>query len=146
VQFDALDGAVTVTTKTAASTAPVTLPESLAVEFEQWRSIRQPASEDEFLFPGVRAGKPMCYNTYLKKVLRPIADGVGVHGLTFQSLRRTFATLAQKHGLPKDLQAQIRHADPAMTLRVYAKQIPESVAAMVEALGEIGNGEEPSKV
>ena len=118
----------------------------MAAEIEQWRTIRQPATEDEFLFPSVQAGKPMSYNTYLKKVLQPIAEGVGVPGLTFQSLRRTFATLAQKHGLPKDLQTQIRHADPAMTLRVYAKQIPESVAAMVEALDrEIGNGEEPSK-
>jgi integrase len=139
-------GAETVTTKTIASTAPVTLPKSLAAEIEQWRTIRQPATEDEFLFPSVQAGKPMSYNTYLKKVLQPIAAGVGVPDLTFQSLRRTFATLAQKHGLPKDLQTQIRHADPAMTLRVYAKQIPESVAAMVEALDEeLGMGEKPSE-
>jgi len=60
----------------------------------------------------------MSYNTYLHKVLKPIATGVGVHGLTFLALRRTFATLAQKHGLPKDLQTQIRHADPATTLRI----------------------------
>lgn len=139
-------GEETVSTKTETSTAPVVLPVSLAEEIERWRMIQQPASSDEFLFPSVHAGKPMSYNTYLHKVLQPIAAGVGVHGLTFQSLRRTFATLAQRHGMPKDLQTQIRHADPATTLRIYAKQIPESVAEMVEALDkELGQGKEPSK-
>lgn len=88
----------------------------------------------------------MSYNAYLKDVLKPIANGVGVPGLTFQALRRTFATLAQKHGNPKDVQTQIRHADPSLTLRVYTKQIPESVKEMVEALDkELGSGDEPHK-
>jgi integrase len=94
--------------------------------------IRQPADEREFLF-GPRQ-RPMSYAAWLSDLLKPIANGIGIHGVTFQCLRRTFSTLAQRHGSPKDIQAQMRHADVATTLGVYQQVIPESVRAMVESL------------
>jgi integrase len=66
--------------------------------------------------------------------LKPIAAKLGVLGLTFQSLRRSFATLMQGKGTPKDAQTQLRHKDILMTLNVYTQPIPESVKNSVEAL------------
>ena len=62
---------------------------------------------------------------------------LGIPGLTFQALRRTFATLVQDKGSVKDVQTQLRHADAATTLGVYMQSIPA-----VEALDrELANAE-----
>ncbi len=65
--------------------------------------------------------------------LQPIADAAGVKGLTYQALRRTFATHFQRYGSPKDAQAQLRHAKLEMTGH-YMKHIPETVRAAVEKM------------
>jgi hypothetical protein len=78
-------------------------------------------------------------------VLKPAAvrAGVGVFNrqsgkgavvestdVNFQVLRRTCATLfGAKAKDPRDTQAQLRHADPTVTLRHYQKSIPASVRA-----------------
>ena len=49
-------------------------------------------------------------------------------------MRRTFATLMQGKGSPKDAQTQLRHKDILTTLNVYTQPIPESVKRSVEAL------------
>jgi hypothetical protein len=69
-------------------------------------------------------------------------------------LRRTCATHAQTHATVKDTQAQLRHADPTITLKFYQKQIPESVknafTAMESALfggpRKVSGGVEDSEV
>ena len=73
-------------------------------------------------------------HNYLQRFLRPVAEKLGIPGLTFQALRRTFATLVQHKGSAKDVQTQLRHADAATTLGLYMQSIPDSVAAAVEAL------------
>ena len=52
--------------------------------------------------------------------------------LTFQVIRRTIATLAQKKGTVKDVQGVLRHSRTATTTDVYMQEIPESVQATVE--------------
>ena len=48
----------------------------------------------------------------------------------FQALRRTCATLfGDKAKDPKITQSQMRHADPAITLKLYQKSVPETVKA-----------------
>jgi integrase len=55
--------------------------------------------------------------------------------VNFQVLRRTCATLfGAKAKDPRDTQAQLRHADPSVTLRHYQKSIPASVRAAAVAL------------
>src|SRR6202161_2233557 len=46
---------------------------------------------------------------------------------TFQVIRRTIATLAQKKGTVKDVQGLMRHSRTATTTDVYMQTIPESV-------------------
>jgi hypothetical protein len=53
--------------------------------------------------------------------LRPLAAGLGAPNLTFQSLRRTFATLMRGKGTPKDAQTQLRHKDILTALNVYTQ-------------------------
>ena len=79
-------------------------------------------------------GTPLDGHNYLQRFLQPVAEKIGVPGLTFQALRRTFATLVQGKGNVKDAQAQLRHAHAATTLGIYTQAIPDSVAAAVEAL------------
>jgi hypothetical protein len=45
-------------------------------------------------------------------------------------LRRTFAAELQRHGSPKDAQAQLRHSKLAM-MGWYMREIPESVRTAV---------------
>jgi integrase len=72
-------------------------------------------------------------HNYLQRHLKPLAERLSVEGVTFQALRRTFATLTQRKG-PKNAQTQLRHSDIAMTLGTYAQPISEEVKAAVESL------------
>lgn len=54
--------------------------------------------------------------------------------LTFQVIRRTIATLAQKKGTVKDVQGVLRHSRTATTTDVYMQEIPESVQATVNSI------------
>jgi hypothetical protein len=54
--------------------------------------------------------------------------------LTFQVIRRTIATLAQKKGTVEDVQGLMRHSRTATTTDVYMQQIPESVQSTVNSI------------
>jgi hypothetical protein len=54
--------------------------------------------------------------------------------LTFQVIRRTIATPAQKKGGVKDVQGMLRHSRTATTTDVYMQEIPEGVEAVIEAV------------
>lgn len=97
-------------------------------------------------------GGPRLAQNYLNRVLKPAAvraeigvfprrtrkgDEVESTDVNFQVLRRTCATLfGSKAKDPRDTQAQLRHADPAVTLRHYPKSIPAIVRAAAVALEE----------
>ena len=57
----------------------------------------------------------------------PLAEKLGLPKLNFQVLRRTTATLAQKKGSVKDIQAHLRHAKADTTANEYMQELPESV-------------------
>jgi integrase len=119
--------------KTEGSVGQVYLPASLQIELAHWKEIVRPSSDDEYIFRS-RKGTPRDAHNYLRRHLKPLAAGLGVPNLTFQSLRRTFATLMQGKGTPKDAQTQLRHKDVLTTMNVYTQPIPESVKRSVEAL------------
>ena len=119
--------------KTEGSVGQVYLPVSLQTELAHWRQIVRPSDDDDYIFSS-RNGTPKDSHNYLRRHLKPLAANLGVQNLTFQSLRRTFATLMQGKGTPKDAQTQLRHKDILTTLNVYTQPIPESVKRSVEAL------------
>jgi len=67
-------------------------------------------------------------------VLHKLARNLGLPKLTFQVIRRTIATLAQKKGTVKDVQGVMRHSRTATTTDVYMQEIPESVQATVNSI------------
>jgi integrase len=80
----------------------------------------------------------MDYENFEARVLDPIRVHLGLRKLNFQILRRTFATLAvgERKGTLKDVQTQLRHTRPDITLQNYVKEIPDSVYVMVDAMYE----------
>ena len=115
--------------------------EDLHKEIASWLSIRNMAdpyhrnralAPNDLLFP-TEAGTPYRIGNYLKRILKPIAARAGIPDMTYRALRRTFATQFQRHGSPKDAQAQLRHSKLEMT-GWYMREIPESVRAAVEQM------------
>jgi integrase len=136
------------TVKTEASAASLYIPHLLQAQIDHWLRQRT-ADPREWLFPSPK-GRPWGSQNYLNRVLKPAAvrARVGVFvrrrqkgtvvettDVNFQVLRRTCGTLfGAKAKDPRDTQAQLRHADPSVTLRHYQKSIPSSVRAAAEAL------------
>ncbi len=73
-------------------------------------------------------------SNYRKRVLHKLATDLGLPKLTFQVIRRTIATLAQKKGTVKDVQGVLRHSRAATTTDVYMQEIPKSVRATVDSI------------
>jgi integrase len=128
-------------TKTESSNAYVSISEDLHKEITIWLSIRNVAdpyhrsralAPNDLLFP-TETGTPYRIGNYLKRVLKPIGAKAGIADMTYRALRRTFATQFQRHGLPKDAQAQLRHSKLEMT-GWYMREIPESVRTAVEEM------------
>jgi integrase len=122
--------------KTEGSNGYVVIPQSLEVELAMWKASRPRTGPDDFVFESRYHGRPMDGRNYLRRFLKANAKEQGIEGLTFQSLRRTFATQVQKLGTVKDAQTQLRHADPTTTLGIYTQEIPESVRETVEKLDQ----------
>jgi len=55
--------------------------------------------------------------------------------LTFQIIRRSIATLAQRKGTVKDVQGLLRHSGAATTTDVYMQEIPEGVHSRLHQPG-----------
>jgi integrase len=73
----------------------------------------------------------------LRRRIKPIDATLGIISpVNFQVLRRTFATNAQGHGNPKDVQTHLRHTDIATTLGIYTQPIDESVRKLVNAVAD----------
>ena len=92
-----------------------------------------PSDPDAFIFPG-RFGGFMDSSNYRKRVLHKLAAELELPKLTFQVIRRTTATLAQKKGTVKDVQGVMGHTRRATTTDVYMQPIPERVRATVDSL------------
>jgi integrase len=131
-------------TKTTKSTGYVSISVSLRQEIEVWmaQSVVQPGSK-AFLFPS-SSGTPFTIRNYIQRILEPLAARAGVPDITYQALRRTFATHFQRHGTPRSAQAAMRHSSLRMT-GWYMKEIPEEVqravadwdAELIEDLGRV---------
>jgi integrase len=119
--------------KTKKSLGVVYVPRKLADDLWLWKQECPDSSRDAFIFPNKGGGFRDTSN-YRKRVLHALAAELGLPKLTFQIIRRTIATLAQKKGTVKDVQGVLRRARAATTTDVYMQEIPESVRATLEAI------------
>ena len=116
--------------KTPKSLGKVHLPVGLADELRQWKTEGKDASPDAFIFPNADGGFMDAAN-YRYRVLKPLAEELGIPRLNFQILRRTMATQAHGMGSIKDIQAHLRHTKADTTANEYMQELPESVQQMV---------------
>jgi integrase len=119
--------------KTKRSLATVHLPKDLAAGLAAWRQQSPDSSPEAFIFPNQDGGF-LDTDNYRKRVLHKLAKDLGLPKLTFQVIRRTIATLAQKKGTVKDVQGVLRHSRTATTADVYMQEIPASVQATVNSI------------
>jgi integrase len=128
-------------TKSTSSNGYVSISPELEKELRTWLQMRSVGDAyhvtadpkpNDLLFP-TEAGTPFRIGNYLKRILKPIGETADIPDLTFQAMRRTFATHFQRYGSPKDAQAQLRHSKLEMT-GFYMKEIPGSVRAAVERM------------
>ena len=73
-------------------------------------------------------------SNFRHRVLHRLAEELELPKLTFQVIRRTIATLAQKKGTVKDVQGMMRHSRTATTTDVYMQELPEGVRATVNSI------------
>jgi len=120
-------------TKTRGSKGYVAISADLEREIRGWIDFLS-LGPDDFLFPS-EAGTPFLIRNYLRRILKPLGARAGIADMTYQALRRTCATHFQRHGTPRDTQAQMRHSSMRMT-NWYQKEIPEAVRKAVESMDE----------
>src|ERR1700722_18625537 len=101
-----------------------------------WKQHCPNSSPEAFIFPNKKGGF-MDSNNCRNRVLHWLAQKLELPKLTFQVIRRTIATLAQKKGTVKDIQGVLRHSRTATTTDVYMQEIPESVQKTVDAISAI---------
>jgi integrase len=121
--------------KTRASLCVVPLPKKLVPDLWLWKQECPDGSPEAFIFPN-RKGGFLDPANYRKRILKKLAKDLNLPNLTFQIIRRTIATLAQTKGTVKSVQGVLRHSRLATTTDVYMQQMPEVVAATVDAICE----------
>jgi len=119
--------------KTRKSLGVVHIPKKLSTDLWRWKQQCPDPSPEAFIFPN-RDGDFMDTSNYRKRVLHKLATDLNLPKLTFQVIRRTIATLAQKKGTVKDVQGVLRHSRVATTTDVYMQEIPTSVQATVDSI------------
>ncbi len=134
--------------KTKKSLAVIHIPRELADDLQAWRlECEEQAQEaaakdktksrflsaDDFIFANAVGGF-LDTDNYRKRVLHKLARDLNLPKLTFQVIRRTIATLAQKKGTVKDVQGVMRHSRTATTTDVYMQAIPASVQSTINSI------------
>jgi integrase len=95
------------------------------------------ADPDELLFVS-REGGPLDYSNWRYRVWLPARRAVGLDGLHFHDLRHTAATALVSAGIDvKTAQVRLGHANPQITLRVYAQASSEADRAAAETVGDL---------
>ncbi len=119
--------------KTRKSLGLIHLPKALVEALARWKRQCPDASPDAFIFPDAKGGF-MDTGNYRRRVLHKLAIDLALPKLTFQVIRRSIATLAQRKGTVKDVQGLLRHSRTATTTDVYMQELPEGVAATVNEI------------
>ena len=121
------------TPKNSNSLAVLPMPDALA------RIVREHIStlESEWLFLNNR-GHHFIAENVVRQALAPILDKLKIPRCGFHAFRHAHATMLLYNGAtPQEAQAQLRHADPRMTIGVYSHVQAESRRLVVEKLAAI---------
>ncbi|HKW65570.1 MAG TPA: site-specific integrase [Candidatus Acidoferrum sp.] len=102
------------------------------------RTLCHAAAKSEDLVFSTRERQPLSRHNLLRRQLRPACKKLGLHGITWHSLRHSHATLLDAVGAPLGtVQALLGHSTSEITREVYVHAIPEDqrrAVAGVESL------------
>jgi integrase len=88
----------------------------------------------DWLFEG-SSGKALDPRNLAKRQLHPVLDRLGIPRFSWHRLRKLHSTyLGDMSVSPRIMQAQLGHADAALTLNIYTQIIPESQRRAIENL------------
>ena len=89
---------------------------------------------DSWVFGG-DSGKPVDPGNLARRQLHPVLDRLGMPRFSWHRLRKLHSTyLGDLSVSPRIMQAQLGHADAAMTLNIYTQIVPESQRRAIESL------------
>src|SRR6266852_392732 len=92
------------------------------------------AGPGDWMFAGV-SGRPLDPKNLAKRQLHPVLDHLKLPRFSWHRLRKLHSTyLGDLSVSPRIMQAQLGHADAALTLNVYTQVIPESQRRAIENL------------
>jgi integrase len=81
------------------------------------------------------SGKPLDPRNLARRQLYPVLDHLGISRFSWHRLRKLHSTyLGDLSVSPRIMQAQLGHADAALTLNVYTQIVPESQRRAIENL------------
>ncbi len=124
------------TLKSKASAGALPMPEPLTLMLKShlrtW-----PPNPMRLLFVN-RLGRPFNANKLVQKRLWPILDALKIPHCGLHAFRHTHSSLLVEGGAPVSVaQAQLRHADPRITLGIYSHVVGDSQRNAVEKLAAI---------
>jgi integrase len=132
------------TLKSRASKGALPMPEPLAVMLKNYLE-NWPPNAERLLFAN-RVGRPMSANKVVQRKLWPVLDALKITRCGLHAFRHTHSSLLVESGAPVSVaQAQLRHADPRLTLEVYSHVIGDSQRNAVEKLAAILRPNAPKK-
>ena len=130
--------------KTKKSLGVVHIPKQLSGDFLLLKQESSDPSPEAFIFPNVDGGF-VDPDNYRKRTLHRLARDLKLPKLTFQVIRRTIATLAQKKGTVKDIQGLLRHfalpRPPMSTCRKFLQACRPQSRRSAESCDKSQNGE-----
>jgi integrase len=148
------------TTKTAASERKVDMSPELAAELKRLRTERKKQAlaggeafdVEEWVFP-TEDGTPIFYTNFLRRVWHKVQDLAQVRRRTPHDLRHGWASHMLAAGADLAyVSAQLGHANPSITLRIYSHWVPgtrrvstailDTASANVRQMKEKNGGEE----
>lgn len=136
-----VDGERVVTTpKTRAGTRTISLPRDAVDALRRQATWRlQQGKGGELVFTS-RAGRPLAHSAVEWSMARECTR-LGLPHLTPHGLRHLSASLLLSQGLPiPDVSRRLGHANPAITMSVYAHALGASDTAAADALGAVLSG------
>jgi integrase len=123
--------------KSRASRRTIAIPAALIEVLAEHLAARDltAADSDRLVFEAPNGG-PLRYSNWLRRVWRPAANAAGCEEAGFHDLRRAHATQLLASGVDvKTAQTRLGHADPQLTLAIYAQAVEDADRQAAEAMG-----------
>ncbi len=122
-------------TKTKGSNRKIDIGPTTMRILKEWK-LACPPCELDLVFPN-NAGKPLNHNNMVNRFFKPALQAAGLHQIRFHDLRHTYASLLLDQGENiKYIQTQLGHANPTVTLNVYAHLMKPVNQEAVKSLEE----------